>query len=586
MSRRLHQLLLHSLPAALFITSGSLSAEVTVGQTQQISVNSTDGSPNGKSSFAATGGNAQGLAFASNGADLVSGDSNGTADVFYVERKTSQITRASISAAGSEGNAGSGSPSISPVLPSGFFAIAFESSATNLSERPNTPNFSNIYVRLPTLGVTGLVSEGVGSTLPNDESFLPSITTVLTSNNRNKAIVTYYSLASNLVPNDTNSQTDVFVTEAIAPTTRSGEFSLPVTTRISKAAVAGEELDGGSFRPKISGDGRYVVYLSRATNIVSPALPSPNFNAQVYRHDRVTGTTIMISKDSSGAPGNNESLFAETSYNGRYIAYGTYATNLATAPGAQFGLNFLRYDAATGTTARINVNAQGQVGSGVGSLTLSPSGRLVAFSDAAALIPADTNNLDDIFVKDMDTGDLELVSRGVAGTGGNAPSAAPSLTADTLNSLTNAVAFESAATNLFAGSVASGIGDIFLSSLTISPPVVSTQTRIDVPPDAVVRSRTVSFSSQKFQITESNQSSADSLRSSRAIRYEWAITSTNTVGGKRRTLRTLTRTKRNTLTVSKLRKTNYRARTRVLVVDSRGKTIFRTPYSPTQSFKT
>jgi hypothetical protein len=84
----------------------------------------------------------------------------------------------------------------------------------------------------------------------------------------------------------------------------------------------------GGFRPHLSGNGRYVVFTSGASNLVEGV---DGTHLQIYLHDRKESTTTLISKNAEGEPGNDHSLNPFVSYTGRYIGFGSKATNLDSA---------------------------------------------------------------------------------------------------------------------------------------------------------------------------------------------------------------------------------------------------------------
>jgi len=576
--------------AVLFFVVTVAIADLTVGGVTQLSVNTSGTAPGGKSSFPAAGGNARNLAFASDATDIIENDINRVSDIFYRQRNSQSISLASVNTAGVAANGASGSPAVSTSLPSGFFVIVFESSATNLSPVQTSAMQSNIFIHVPTLGATEMISAAPNFTTPDGSAYLPSVTAILNKNNKNEVLVVFGSDSTNLVSTDSNGQADIFLATAVPPSTAeiaNGTVSTVTTILISKAALAGEQANGPSFSPKISANGRYIAFVSRATNLTNPALT--NTNSQIYRHDILTGNTILISQDSSGNVGDNESFFPEISYNGRYIAYSTFSTNLGEASPATNGLSVLRHDTVTGITTRVNINEQSVVGNAEGFLGISPNGRLIAFADSSSsLVPNDTNDVTDIFVKDLETGAIKLMSRDpISGLQSNATSTNPALTSDSLTSLTSVVAFESIASNLTTPSISDGNGNIFTAEVKLSVPVLSSGTRLDVPPDVTVRSKSLTFNAQVFTFSASAINAAiKASAATRLVRYDWDIRGSRTVGNKRRNIRIVTRTKRNTLTLSKLRKSNHDVRYRVVLIDAKGKVRLRTPYSPIQKVRT
>ena len=126
--------------------------------------------------------------------------------------------------------------------------------------------------------------------------------------------VAFASIASNLVPNDTNAVGDVFVRDR-----QSG-----LTQRVSVSST-GAQAGRASFAPCISGDGRYVAFGSRAANLVAG---DTNNVDDVFLRDRQTGQTFRISVSNNGAQGNGSSFGCAFSADGRFVAFASHATNL------------------------------------------------------------------------------------------------------------------------------------------------------------------------------------------------------------------------------------------------------------------
>jgi Ca2+-binding RTX toxin-like protein len=204
--------------------------------------------------------------------------------------------------------------------------------------------------------------------------------------------------ATNLVPGDTNNSSDVFVRDLLTNT----------TTSVSVDS-AGNQGNGYSFGGSISTDGRFVAFDSDATNLVPG---DTNNGSDVFVRDRLTNTTTRVSVDSAGNEANNDSGTPSISADGRFVAFTSFATNLAPGDTKNQSQIFVR-DRLTNTTTLLSVDSIGNPGntpvpSGrylgyIGSSTpsISADGRLVVFhSDATNLVPGDTNNTRDIFVAD------------------------------------------------------------------------------------------------------------------------------------------------------------------------------------------
>jgi Tol biopolymer transport system component len=208
----------------------------------------------------------------------------------------------------------------------------------------------------------------------------------------------------------------------------------PVTTLVSRAGAKGAGGDGNSLDPAISADGRYVAFVSRAKNL-SPAAKSGRL--EIYVRDMTTGAVTLVSRASGadGAVAEFDARDPSISADGRYVAFTSFAEDLSPDDAASNDI-FVR-DLATATTILVS-RASGIAGAAADKESFEPSisadGRHVAFeSHADNLSPDDTHNdTPDIFVRDLDTGVTELISRasGAAGPAGVGESYDPSISAD------------------------------------------------------------------------------------------------------------------------------------------------------------
>jgi Tol biopolymer transport system component len=410
-------------------------AETTAGTTTRVSVASdgTQGNDfSGDSAISATG---RFVAFDSPATNLVSDDTNGVPDVFVHDRKTGQTTRVSVASDGTQGDCNSDFPSLSA---NGRY-VAFDSCASNLVSGDSN-GFVDTFVHDRATGQTTLVSVASDGTQGNDSS---SSHVSISANGR---YVAFQSFASNLVSGDTNNTLDVFVHDR-----QTGQ-----TTRVSVASN-GTQGNGLSAHPSLSANGRYVAFASSASNLVSG---DTNGAEDVFVHDRKTGRTTLVSVASDGTQGNGESAFPSISDTGRYVAFFSSASNLVSGD-TNFASDIFVHDRQTGRTTRVSVASDGtQANDGSGVLSISANGRFVAFESVATnLVSGDTNNSQDIFVHDRQTGQTTRVSVGSNGTQGNGHSFDPYPASISANG--RFVAFESVATNLVSGDT-NGVTDIFV----------------------------------------------------------------------------------------------------------------------------
>jgi Tol biopolymer transport system component len=268
--------------------------------------------------------------------------------------------------------------------------------------------------------------------------------------------VAFCSEATNLVPNDTNNADDVFVHDLL---TRQ-------TTRVS-VATGGTQGNGYSCFPFMSADGRFVVFVSSASNLTEGDI---SFYGDIFIHDRSAGQTSLISKTPYGCRGNNSSTSPSISADGRYVAFQSDANNLIgtyicpnpsdpchcvcveDCSDTSNTSDIFIHDRLTGKTKMIT-SWYGEVGQPV----ISGNGRYVAFLTEESLAWEDTNNYPDVYVYDQQTENVRLGSISWYGSATNLNSKDPSLSYDG-----RYLAFTSAASNLIPGGDTNSNFDVFV----------------------------------------------------------------------------------------------------------------------------
>lgn len=352
------------------------------------------------------------VAFASDAADLVSGDTNGFADVFAHDFVTGQTTLVSATPAGTPGDAQSGGLVIhvlAHVIPTnlglcvsgdGRF-VAFTSAASDLVPG-DTNGLPDVFVRDLVAGTTELVSVSTAGVQGNWESRYPA----LSDDGR---FVAFASRAATLVAGDTNDYVDVFLRDRLAHT----------TTRVSVSST-GVQSDGDSglfsthsgcgiegcgpgteLGLAISGDGRFVAFSSDAMNLVVPA----STPGHVFVHDRSSARTEIVSRVPLTSGAQEGGLLPQLSRDGRYITF-TSALQLRD-PADTNGLNdVFRFDRLTQVLERSSVRPDGsQVLTGhfydVPQSSVTADGSVVVFdSSAIDMLSGDTNSTYDVFARE------------------------------------------------------------------------------------------------------------------------------------------------------------------------------------------
>ena len=302
------------------------------------------------------------------------------------------------------------------------------------------------------------VSVASGGTQGDGQSSLPAVSA-------DGRYVAFQSLSANLVVSDTNSSADIFVHDT----------SNGLTERVSVGSN-GEQANGSSDRPSISADGRYVAFVSAATNLVPGdnnvscigQVVNPVNCTDVFVHDRGTGQTWLVSRSSTGELGNNYSYDTAISGDGRYVAFTSKASNLVEVD-TNAAADVFVHDRLAGTTERVSVSSGGGQASGDTTLALlsaapaiTPDGRFVAFLSAAGnLVSGDTvtctygattTNCYDVFVYDRPNKLTRMASVTPDGLPGDqGASGPPAISADG-----RYVAFGSPSTDLVAGDTNGG----------------------------------------------------------------------------------------------------------------------------------
>lgn len=411
----------------LLLLAGLQLVYAAPGDMEWVSVDSNGQKPSwGDSRYPSISGDGRFVAFHSD-VNLASGVNDGNTHIFLRDRQTGITTRASVDSNGVQANESSFDAEISG---DGHF-ITFYSFASNLVSS-DTNHKIDVFVYDPQLGVTTRVSVGSSGNEGNGDSRSPSIS-------GNGRFVTFLSDADNLVSGDTNGSRDIFVHDR----------QTGITTRISVSSD-GVEGNGDSFQPAMSSDGRFVAFLSDADNLVSG---DSNGKRDTFVHDRQTGQTMLVSITSAGVQANEHSYEPKISGDGRFVAFVSFADNLVSGDTNGQRDIFVR-DQQTGTTTRASVNSNGVEGNyGSHSPSISSNGRFVIFTSCANnLVNADTNDWCDVFSHDQITGATIRVSQTMSGGEPNEDSEETSVSSNG-----RFIAFSTFATNLVSGDTDSGL---------------------------------------------------------------------------------------------------------------------------------
>jgi Tol biopolymer transport system component len=246
------------------------------GATRLVSVSGAGGDASGESYGPLVSRDGRYVAFNSEAADLLPGDTNDSLDVFVRDIRTGRTVRASVGPRGRQAERGSNLYGLS----AGGRFVVFNTKATNLVPTPGRRPQTNVFVRDLETGRTTLETLGAGGQRANREVYGGAIS-------RDGGVIAFFSLASNLVRDDTNGSSDVFVRDR-----RSGR------TAIASVAADGGPANGNSSGAVISDDGRTIAFTSGASDLVAD---DANGMDDVFVRDLRSGLT-SASPAASTAP--------------------------------------------------------------------------------------------------------------------------------------------------------------------------------------------------------------------------------------------------------------------------------------------
>lgn len=474
----------------LFVRDLQTAATSLVSARAALPVSGTPSARSVLSTFDNVSADGRFVAFNSRAGDLVPVVTRAAQQVYLRDLQRAITGIVSLNAAGTAGGNGDSAPI--GISADGRYVLLGSNASDLVSGVVDGNGTSDAFVRDTQAGVTTLVSVNAAGT-GTGGSF--SNAWALTPNGRHAL---FQSNAANLGANDFNGTSDVFVRDLQTATTvvvslnsfgvgTANGRSTPVditpdgryvvfdswatdltgvpvgggpaitdvylrdlqTNTTELISINGSAVSGGngsSNGAAISDDGRYVLFGSIASDL-GPAVTPGRQN--VFVRDRQAGITILVSRNSTGTGDGNEiSQPGAISANGRYVAFASRAGDLVAAGDANADFDIFVRDLQTSTTTLVSINAGGtSAGNGFSfSPTMSADGRVVGFSSSATdLVPGDSNGQDDAFVRDLVSGTTRRVSADAAGVGGNGVSVGA-----VVNAAGTRAVFHSAATNLAA----------------------------------------------------------------------------------------------------------------------------------------
>ena len=470
-------------------TNGQLDAflrDTAAGVTRLVSASSSGVVGNGPSYSPWTARDGQSVAFGSGATNLVPGDTNGVQDIFVHELDSQATHRVSMTPLQGQPNGDCYSPSLN----ADGRIVSYMTAATNYVIPDVNGTYTDIYVFDRDKLTTTLVSQSSDGV---QAGFYSSDATLTDSGD----IISFDSPASDLVASDTNSAVDVFVrdvsqstTDRVSVTGRysyaasgasmgsisadgsqvafrtnswnialggppGGIFQIAVhgipqeTTEIVSLNSAGQMATSDAEWPSISADGRFVAFQTSAQNFAQ------SLGVQIYVRDRLLNETTMVSVNTGGVPANDYATRCSISNDGRYVAFMSDADNLAPGVG-EFDSNIFLRDRTSATTIRVSVPMFGNQAD-ASYPAISGNGRFVVFvAGSPDMVPGDTNNMPDIFVRDVVLGTTELISVSSSAGQSNGWSFSPDISDDG-----RYVTFVSQGNNLVPGD-SNGEDDVFI----------------------------------------------------------------------------------------------------------------------------
>ncbi|QRM27783.1 M10 family metallopeptidase C-terminal domain-containing protein [Microvirga sp. VF16] len=350
--------------------------DLLTGEVVRISTTSTGAEGNGHSNNVALSADGRYAVFTSSADNLVAGDTNGKADIFLKDLATGNVTR--VSTDGGRRQVG-GDSDKALISPDGRY-VTFESYASDLVAG-DTNNTRDVFLKDLFTGAVARLSTSSDGTGGDGDSRSAQISP-------DGRYVLFESNATNLVAGDTNGTSDVFLKDLLT-----GEIR-----RISTDS-SGTEGNGYSYQARFSADGRSVVFTSRASNFVPG---DNNADYDVFLKDLATGAIDRLSTTSTGAEVHGWSEEPRLSKDGRYLIFASAADDVV--PGdSNHKYDLFRKDLVTGEVIRLSISAEGipsddDTGYGI---DVSPDGRFVVVgSRASTLVPGDTNGQIDTFLID------------------------------------------------------------------------------------------------------------------------------------------------------------------------------------------
>lgn len=331
--------------------------------------------------------------FFSNAA-LVGADTNGYGDIYVRDRQTGTAQLISVTSTGANANHGSSRAGMS----ADARYVAFDSYASNLVPG-DTNGAYDVFLRDTVGGTTTRVSVSSAGAQSASLSYGPDVS-------NDGRYISFSSHAADLVAGDTNASGDIFVRDVVMGT----------TIRASVTNTGGE-IAYNSYGGSMSDDGRYIVFYT--TIALAPI--DTNGYSDIYIRDLQMNTTSLVSFNSaSTGTGNQQAWDPIISHDGRFVSFLSRASNLVSGDTNGTDDAFVR-DLQLGTTTLVSLTSTGlPVNASVKTVSAADGGNRFVFTTAASnVVPDDVNGVSDVFVRDISMGATFMVSRSPSGAPGN-----------------------------------------------------------------------------------------------------------------------------------------------------------------------
>ncbi|MGB1251015.1 MAG: hypothetical protein ACPG8W_10405 [Candidatus Promineifilaceae bacterium] len=326
--------------------------------------------------------------------------------------------------------------------------VGFISFSTNLVPETITPDMGclptficvDVFLRDRVANTTVRVSNDLDGNQGNNKSGEPQLSS-------DGSLVHFTSFAGDLIPDDTNENWPFYISDGFLWSRLNGSMRR-VTTKQGGAQIP---VSSTSYMPPI---GTMSYFQTHAPEVVPGIYPD---NVEVYRYDFATQNVTHVPIAPNNGRMNNAMVNLHSDNSGRLLVFTSWSTNLI--PGDYNDVeDIFIHDTQTGITKLVSRTPTGQYGdSDSGAPMISPNGTHIVFrSRASNLVSGDTNGVNDVFMYDVATELVTRVSVSANGAQGNLGSKDPAVCNDG-----EYISFGSDATNIVAGDT-NNTRDIFI----------------------------------------------------------------------------------------------------------------------------